>query len=323
MLTRVVTGLVASLLLVSLLANFYLGGIVYSSMSGPSERVYRAGSESHRVVILPIEGMIDDTTASFVRRSLDSLAKDPPAALVLRVNSGGGLVSASDQIWHALKEFKNQTNVPVVASFGAIAASGGYYVAAPADRIMAEQTTITGSIGVIAQAFTVERLLDKIGVTPEIVTSDAADQKDMLNPMRSWTEEDRAKLRTILNAAHQRFVDVVADGRSTVLSKQEVEKLATGEVFTAGKARDKDLVDSLGYLDDAVAEAAGLANVPPGVKPKVTVIREPAGLIGLGILGQSPAGGSPDISRFDFEAENVRSWLSEMAIPRLEYRWYP
>jgi len=317
-LTRFGAGLVLSLLLVSILLNVYLGLFVFSSMRGPSETVWARGDEVNRVVILPLEGVIAEGSAGFVRRALRQLRDNPPKAVVLRVESGGGLVSSSDQIWRHLVEFQEQTGVPVVASFGAMAASGGYYIAAPAERIYAEPTSITGSIGVIAQAFTVERLLDKIGVTPEIITSSEAVRKDSLNPMRAWDEEDRDKLRRILDAAHARFVEVVVKGRTGVLNEAEVRTLATGEIFTAAEAEANGLVDAIGYLDDAVAEAASLGGVPEGAEPHVTVIRDPPGFGLAGLLGAESAD-----SPFSWSARKTRAWMAEMGVPRLEYRWHP
>ncbi|MEO0587048.1 MAG: S49 family peptidase, partial [Planctomycetota bacterium] len=164
---RVGVSVLLSLFLLSVVANVYQGVLIASLTTGLQEARY-AGTDSSqgRVVILPVEGVIDATMADYVRDAVDSLLADPPKAVILRVESGGGGVTASDQIWHELARLETEadTPIPVVASFGGIAASGGYYIAADADHIMLERTGITGSIGVIAQVPTVAGLLDKVGV---------------------------------------------------------------------------------------------------------------------------------------------------------------
>lgn len=313
--SRIVTGLVGSLLLASLMINVYLGIWFSSMMAGPSESTYVAGDRSQRIVILPVSGVINESMAGFVHDCLVALGEDKPKAIVLRINSGGGGVSASDRMWHELVQFKNETKIPIVASFGSIAASGGYYIAAPADFIMAEPTSITGSIGVIAQAFTVDQLLKKIGIQPELVTATEAYKKDMLNPMRQWTDQDRQALRWILDRAYDRFVQVVAEGRNT-LSLEAVKRLATGEVYTSQQAQDNQLIDGQGYLDEAIVKATELAGLDPQAKPMVTILSAPRSLGLLSALSRT--------TRPSHEAigpGQIRHWLGELATPHLEYRW--
>ena len=312
---RVVTGLVGSMLVMSVVLNIYLGAWFASMMAGPTETTYTEGDRDNRIVILPIKGMIDSTTSEFVHDALKSLRDNPPKALVLRVDSGGGGVSASDRIWHELVQFKDEAQIPVVASFGAIAASGGYYVAAPANHIFAEPTTITGSIGVIAQAMTVQELMAKIGVTPELIVATDATKKDMLNPMRAWTEEDRAALRLILDDAYERFVDVVAKGRTNHMTLDQVKQLATGEVFTASQALQNKLVDQQGYLGDALAKAKDIAGIDPDTEPWVTVIAPPRGLNLLGAMSTNVPGVE------SINAGHIRRWTNELTTPHIEYRW--
>jgi len=310
---RVVTGIVSSLLLFSLVLNLYLGAYFASTMRGLRETPYRTGDPDQRIVILPIEGVINDDTAVFVHRAFEQLRQDVPKAIVLRVESGGGGVAASDRIWHELVEFKNETGIPVVASFGAYAASGGYYVSAPADYIIAEPSTITGSIGVIARSFTVHHLLEKVGITPEIIAASNATKKDMLNPMRSWTDQDRQALRSILDEFYDRFVEVVDMGRSG-LNLQEVKQLATGEVFTCSQALSEKLIDEQGYLDLAIAKAKQLAKITQDDQPMVTKISQSHGFGALSALFGS------DINRHSvMDATQVRQWVTELSMPRVEY----
>lgn len=315
---RGLTSLLFTVLLISLITNFYLGSMVYQMTSGPSESVYQAGDSTQRVVILPIDGMIGDETERFVRQALKKMRDQPPAAIVLRVNSGGGGVGPSDRIYEMLRRYRAEMEqehgkpVPMIASFGSVAASGGYYVAMTADTIFAERTSVTGSIGVMAPVFTVNEMLDKIGVTPEIIEATGSPKKDVANNIaRPWNEADREKVREILDSAHERFVDVVEQGRQDVLTSREaVLEVAQGEAYTANEAMDLKLVDQIGYLQDAIdaaAVAAGLDN------PHVTQIR-PARSFGLAALVHHDA---PSMA--DFSAERVHNWLLESSAPRVMY----
>lgn len=314
--TRVLTGLFASLLLISIILNFYLGLYFISSMSGPQEVVYHKGDATQRIAVIPVSGMIDDSTAVAVRQTLQALRDNPPKAVILRVDSGGGGVSASDRIWHELQLFKKELNIPIVASFGSVAASGGYYISADSDYIVIEPTGLTGSIGVIAQAFTVQGLLDKVGVTPEIIASSKANKKDNLSPFRAWDEEDRSELRVILDAAHERFVKIVSDGRSKVLTPEQVAVLATGAPYTAQEALDNKLVDALGYMDSAIAKAKELAKLDPSSNPSVVVVSPAKKFSILGLLGMSSQ--TPSAASL-FDSQEVRKLVGELSQPRVEY----
>ena len=327
-LKRVGMGLLVSLVILSLLANLYLGAFFVSSMFAGKlkETVYEPGDAEHRIAILPVEGMIDGVQADFARMAWQRLDQAPPAAVVLRVSSGGGGISASDEMLQYLKAFKaSHPDVPVVASFGPVAASGGYYVAADADAILAERTTMTGSIGVIAQVLTFQGTLDKLGVQPVTLTADGSPKKDLANTVfRDWTERDKAVLQDLLNHAYDVFVEVVYEGRQQALgddapSMAEVREMASGSIFTAEQAVDLKLIDDVGYLHDALQLAARLANVPRGVKPQVTRITKPVPLSLLGLLGVSngsaiTGGGLPD------SPDELRRWMNELGELRLEYR---
>lgn len=318
---RVVTGVVSSLLLCSLLLNVYLGAFFVSSMRGPTEAVYRDGDKAARIVILPIKGAIGDETAGFVHAALDKLKDDETIeALVLRVDSPGGGVSPSDRIYHELKLFHEaHPDVPIVASFGSVAASGGYYVSAQADYIFVEPTTITGSIGVIAQAFTVQSLMDKVGVTPEIIASTASTQKDTLSPFRAWTDKDRTELRVILDTAYERFVKVVSEGRAPregrekSLTEAQVRQLATGAPYTGVQALENQLADEEGYLDAALVKAQALAGLGANAKPQIVVMGQSKGLGLMGLLG-----GHAPLPRWD--ANGVRELVSDLSAVSVEYR---
>jgi protease-4 len=174
-------------------------------------------------------------------------------AVVLRVDSPGGGVVASDEIYHALQ----QLDKPVVVSMGSLAASGGYYISTAADYIYANPHTLTGSIGVISQFVTAEELLDEVGV--EVVVITAGESKDFGSFSREMTDEERAYWQALIDETHDAFIQIVADGRG--MSVQEVRQLADGRVFTGQQALDLGLVDEIGYFNDAIQKAAALGGI--------------------------------------------------------------
>lgn len=187
-----------------------------------------------------------------VKEALQKAEKDEDiAGVILRINSPGGTVTASDLILHELLAFKARKKVPIYACITGIGTSGGYYIATAADEISAHPTAITGSIGVLVMRFNVEGLLGKIGVTEKTVKS--GDKKDFLSPFRPATPEEEKIMQAIINSLYQRFVDVVLARPGTPLTKPELEKLADGRIFTAQQAAAARLIDRVGYLDDTVA----------------------------------------------------------------------
>jgi protease-4 len=322
-LARTLAGIMGLLLISSLAVNVWLSQIVNTFFAGPHEVTYAEGTSDQRIVILPVEGMIDGRTAEFLRESLDQLrGANAPAGIVLRVDSGGGGVGPSDRIWHHLRRFREQTDVPIVASFGSVAASGGYYIAADSDHIIAERSCTTGSIGVMGMAFTVEELMDKIGITPEILEAPGSPEKGVANNIfRPWNEEDRQVVRQRLSDAHQQFVQVVRDGRiprSEELTEQRVSELASGQTFSAEEALKAHLVDEVGYLRQAIEKAAELGGIPSEDEPRVMEM-EPQRQLGIGsmfagLIGTGASDGEP------WDAQRVRSFLMEVNQRELLYR---
>jgi protease-4 len=214
-----------------------------------------------RVAIVELEGMILEVED--LVRELKSHRDNPQVkAVVIRINSPGGVVGPTQELHQALMRVR-EAGKPVVASLGSVAASGGYYTAVAADRIVANPGTLTGSIGVIMQMANVESLFKKVGVDYVVVKAGA--YKDLGNFSRPMTADERRVLQTLLDDVHAQFIDAVAAGRK--LDRATVVKFADGRVFSGVQAKTLHMVDELGSLEDAVNDAAKLAglSVPPAV----------------------------------------------------------
>lgn len=207
------------------------------------------------VALVRVEGPILD--ARKVVETIRTHQRDQGIkAMVLRVNSPGGGVVPSQEIHDAVVAFQ-AAGKPVVVSMGTVAASGGYYIAAPADAILANPGTLTGSIGVIMSMTNVEGLMDKLGLTNVTIKSGA--NKDVGSPFRTMTDADRALLQGVMDDIHDQFIQAVADGRGR--EADEIRPLADGRVFSGQQAVAEGLVDALGNLDAAVKKAGMLAGI--------------------------------------------------------------
>jgi protease-4 len=282
------------------------------------EEQYRpAAFSSDTIAIIPVEGVIDEEQAAFVHAAVEHVLNDDAVrAVVLRVDSPGGGVTASDEIWYEVQRIK-KAGLPVIASYGGVAASGGYYVSCGADRIVAEQTCITGSIGVIGQFFTVPELLNKIGVQPVTLVASESPLKDVgNNPFRAWTPADQEKWLTVMNAAYDAFHSRVAAGRKSVITDPaSLDAIADGSIYTAQQARDNGLIDAIGYLDDALADAEKAAAIRVG-SAHVVKLHRPPSFFGGGLeLHQQAAKGAA----FSLDADAVRNLVNELTSPRLMY----
>lgn len=213
-----------------------------------------AGKEG--VAIVRIEGPILDSYQTI--EELKTFADDPLVkAIVVRIDSPGGGVAPSQEIYNAVKRVRNEQNKTVVASMGTVAASGGYYIAVATDRILANPGTLTGSIGVIMQMANFQDLLEKIGVKSVVIKTGKF--KDLGSPFRPMVEEERQLLESVMNDTLSQFVEAVAEGRS--LEVAEVEQLADGRVFTGRQAKSVLLIDEIGDLQDAIKLAGELSGI--------------------------------------------------------------
>lgn len=246
--------------IVSLSATF-MGGLVLISL------LFTIGSKrsdigfNEKVGIVEVSGIITDA-----RHTIDSLKRfredDSIKAIVLRIESPGGGVGPSQEIYREIR--KTISFKKVVASLGAIAASGGYYVAAGADGIVANPGTITGSIGVIISYTNFREVLDKIGLVPVVVKS--GEYKDMGSPVRKMTDNERNLLKNFVDTVHRQFVSAIIEGRKMDPSK--VEAVADGRIFSGEEAKTLGLVDRLGNLQDAVEWAGRMG----GIKGKIATV---------------------------------------------------
>ena len=298
----------------SILANFFLVIIIIAIVAffttekgvNYSEHLIEAGPHQNKIAIINITGIIDNSMSDSISEQLKMLEKDVAVkALILRINSPGGTVSASDQINDQLKRFKQKTNLPVVAFMQSVAASGGYYTAVASDRIIAEPTAITGSIGVIMAYFVLQDLLeDKLGVLPVVIKS--GEKKDWPSAFAPPTDEQKQYLNDrIILPAYSRFVDVVAQGRP-LLGTETIKTLADGSIFSAPLAMEKGLIDQIGYLDDCINTAKQMANVQDA---KVVEYKKVFSLTDLLSAQQE--------SRIKLD----RKTLQELSTPQLMYIW--
>ena len=243
-----------------------------------------------------VQGITPGRVATLLKQAVDPAIK----AIVVSVNSPGGSVVASDEIYHALVKFDK----PVVIWMGETAASGGYYISCGGDYVFAHPDTLTGSIGVISQFLNAEELMQKVGVDAVVITS--GPRKDIGSPFREMTEEEQALWKGIIDEIYGGFVELVAQARD--LPVEQVRELADGSVYTGRQALELGLVDGVGTLDDAVAKAAELGGIEG--QPQVIELRQPLTFLDMlyGFQGRSAV---PTL-------EEILGWAGA---PSLEFRF--
>ena len=305
------------LVVVGLVANYVFGGASYSggegSLAGYNLDVEEQGKGARSILMIPVHGMIvpDEGPGPAVISQLRQLrSQRRPAGIrvvLLHVDSPGGDVTTCDIIDDEIQKCRAQ-GYKFVAFFSDLAASGGYYISARADCIVARPTSVCGSIGVIIPHFDAEKLLtEKLGVKDDSVKSGPA--KDMLGIFRSLTPEERGHVQKIVDQLYARFVGIVAAGRG--LKEVDVRKFADGRVFLAEEALKLKLVDQLGQRDDAMAVARQLAGDPAAT---VLVYRRKISPLQALLQGGVSQGPLPR------EAET----LARLALhPRMLYLWRP
>lgn len=245
---------------------------LFDTKPQPLEERVVSGEGTAKILLLDISDVIttsgdrdalgfrsSESTLARVEAELDRASKDEDVkAVVVRVNSPGGTVNASDSIFHRLLQFKESKGVPVVAHFMDVAASGGYYVALAADEILASPTTVTGSVGAVVYSVNVRQLMATIGVENQTIKSGT--MKDIGSPLRPMTPDERAVLQSVIDGMRNRFVALVQERRPNVTA-DGLETIADGRVFGADQALLIGLVDRIGYLGDAIDVAKRRAGV--------------------------------------------------------------
>lgn len=236
---------------------------------------------SDKILVLDVDGVLmnqqkssfmrsgDNPVSTFIEK-LDKAADDENVkAVVLRINSPGGSVAATDAMYHNLQKFKRKTKVPVVACMLDLACSGGYYLACGSDGMIAQPSCVTGSIGTIMQTVSVAGTMRMIGV--EAVAIKSGKMKDIASPLHKLRDEERQLLEGIINDFYEQFLDVVEAGRPE-MDPSKLRQLADGRVYTAQQAKAAGLIDRIGYADDAVKWAKKLAAVE---KARVVMYHRP------------------------------------------------
>ena len=316
-------------LLLSFVFAVLAGGCAFVNvdvMPSPSplqERVVE-GEGKGKILIIDITGMISEKEKSggqlfgsnpsmvtYIKESLQKAERDDElAGVILRINSPGGTVTASDIIYHEIVKFREKKKVPVAACIIGLGASGGYYVASAADEIVIHPTAVTGSIGVMVMTFNVEGLLAKVGVSEYTVKS--ADKKDFMSPFRAATEEELKIMQTIIDSMYGRFIEVINSRPGNSLEPEQIRTLADGRIYTAQQAVTAKLVDRIAYLDDLVLDMK-----KRGGKPDAKVITyHRRGDSKETIYSQAP-GGAPQINLININAD----WLEMVPSTEFLYLW--
>lgn len=236
------------------------------------EVVLIKSSEKEKILLLDISGLIsasiktgifdrEEDILSRVYFRLKKAAEDKLVkGVILRLDTPGGEVTASDIVYHEILNFKKRTGIPVLALMMGLTASGGYYIASACDYLIAHPSTLTGSIGVISLFPNLEGLFEKVGIQVQVIKS--GDLKDSGSVFREMTPEERNVFLKIVQEYHQNFQDVVYENRKDVLSLEELKKMADGRVLTASQALEAKLIDEIGYFDKALETILELASLP-------------------------------------------------------------
>ncbi|MEA2708742.1 MAG: protease [Phycisphaerales bacterium] len=311
----------------SLTLNLYL--LTLTGLAGSGGRSQQTnvltGDPKQKIAHVPIKGIIMEEAFERFDRMMKSVEADGDVkAVVIEIDSPGGSVTASDEIHNRILKYKKEKpGVPIVVSMAGLAASGGYYVACPADYIFAQPTTLTGNIGVLMPQYNVAELFEKWGIKETTVESSGTPFKNAGSMFRAEKAEDRAYIQDIADKAFAQFKDVVAKGRQSKLKKPLAE-IANGKIYMAADAEALGLIDKIGYLPDAYDHAATQAKLtnrtivkyhdPPNF---LDTLMSGKSNIGPGAGGAGGGGHSVNINGIQVNAGDLR----ELLTPRLMYLW--
>ena len=322
------------------MSKFLLLGFVLMTATGcmtmsflpkttPLKETVLSGEGRDKVLLIEISGVLTSAKPSgvldryFDRLSLPTRFKEELTkaaddedvkAVVLRINTPGGTVTASDILYHELQELKKTRKIPVIASIMDLGTSGGYYVAMAADRVVAHPSSVTGSLGVIMLTLNASGLMEKIGVRADAVTS--GPHKDMGSPFRTMTDQDRVIFQGVIDNFYARFLRVIEQGRPN-LKPETIRQLADGRIYSATQAKDHGLVDMIGYVDDALE----LAKKEAGIEEARVVMYQRVGGYHPNIYAQGP--GALERTGWSFPKLDPVSLLLAGGTPSFMYLWLP
>jgi protease-4 len=326
------TTLATAIFGLSVTLNLYLlaysalsGGMGFSHTDAVERTVLIPGDSQETVAVIPVSGMILKGTAERFNQILSVVEKDKSVkALVIDIDTPGGAVTPSDEIHARIERFrKNYPNKPVVVTMGGMATSGGYYIACAGDYVFAQQTTLTGNIGVILPRYNLSKLASAYGVEEVTVAAPEGGFKNAGSPFAPVDPKDNKYLQGLIDDAYGRFKGVVAAGRKGKLT-DKIDKIANGKAYTANEAKTLGLVDELGYAVDAYDKAAALAHLSN--KQVVKFDKQPGlfeSLLGGETKSRLPApsagGGGTTINGVNVNVGP--ELLDELNRPRLMYLW--
>ena len=258
------------ILTLSIIANIILilalMGTVLAFAAGKNdyfvEKVLEGGTAENKIAVIRIEGIIDNRLAEDIRKQIKTAKEDSAVkAVIFQTTTPGGAVGASDRIYDEICRFRIESGKPAVAFMQTIATSGGFYTSAGCDKIIAEPTAITGSIGVIMGHFVLQDLFEqKLGIKPVIIKS--GPKKDWPTSFEPVTEEQTAYLNNkLIMPAYERFVNIVAKSRKDYLTVEQTMALADGSIYNATEALENKLIDEIGYMPEAIKLAKSLAGI--------------------------------------------------------------
>jgi protease-4 len=320
----VFTTLASLILLGSITLNLYLLALLAASTTADIKtRVLEEGKADEVIAVLPIEGMILDESSDTFEKMIRQVEKDANVkAILLEIDTPGGAVTASDEIYHRINRFQaDHPGTPVVVSMRSLATSGGYYIACAADHVFAQQSTMTGNIGVMMPRFNLSKWANEHGIEDNSLHSTGADFKTAGSMWKAETPEERAYIQGLIDEAFSQFKHVVREGRGQRLDPssdetldQKLARIANGKVYMAPEALKLGLIDAIGYRSDALAYVKQAASLN---SPKVVLYEKPDSLLSL-FRSQSNLGGQAGgLVNVQLDARLIE----QLTRPRLMYLW--
>lgn len=296
----------------------FLDEMANTNSSGYGENIIEEGTGKERIAVLNLDGVIQDTGSAsslfsvgynhqFFMNQLNEIYEDPTVkGVVLTVNSPGGGVVESADIYDGIRAIQEDLDIPVYVSMGGMAASGGYYVSAPAEKIFVNRETITGSIGVIMESMNYAKLAEKYGI--DFNTIKTGPYKDIMSGSREMTDEERNMLQEMINDSYERFVEIIADGRN--MTEAEVKQVADGRIMNGRQAIEAGLADDYGKAGDVIAAMQTDYGLENATVFEYAMNDSLSSLFGVKVASMFSS---------NVEAEIIGKILSDYSAPRMMY----